>query len=71
LCPAITTSAGLPRNVFHTGKTLNNFLWVAMKFHTNFMKTHKTVALPVTVYDNKMQSFMLWQVEHNVIRRTQ
>jgi hypothetical protein len=26
LCPAITTSAGLPRNVFHTGKTLNNFL---------------------------------------------
>jgi hypothetical protein len=47
LCPFITTSSGLPRNVFNTGKNLNFFLWVAMKFHTNFTNIHKTVTLPV------------------------
>jgi hypothetical protein len=70
LCPAITTSAGLSRNGFHNGKTLNIFLCVAMIFHNYFIKIHKTITLPVAVYHNEMQSFMLRQVEHNVIRRT-
>jgi hypothetical protein len=47
LCPIITTSAGLSRNVFYTGKTSSIFLWLAIKFHTNFTKIHKRVALPV------------------------
>jgi len=41
-----------------------------MIFHNNFIKIRKTITLPVAVYHNEMQSFVLRQVEHNAIRRT-